>query len=68
MTIHCVHAGSNFVLSLFDQLWHPNVTEAEAVAMMEAGVAEVKRRLVVAPPAFIIKVVDKNGIRTIKTL
>lgn len=24
-----------FVLSLFDKLWHPNLTEAEAVNMME---------------------------------
>ena len=30
-----------FVLSLFDKLWHPNLTEAEAVDMMEKGIAEV---------------------------
>jgi len=60
--------GAMFVLSLFDKLWHPNLTEAEAVDMMEQGVAEVKRRLVVAPPAYIIKVIDKNGVRTVKTL
>jgi 20S proteasome subunit beta 4 len=55
-----------FVLSLFDKLWHPNLTVDEALNMMEQGIAEVKRRLVVAPPAFIVKVVDKNGIRTLK--
>lgn len=65
----CLHAaGAMFVLSLFDKLWHPDVTEAEAVEMMEQGIAEVKRRLVVAPPAYIIKVIDKNGIRTVKTV
>jgi len=57
-----------FVLSLFDKLWHPNVTEAEACDMMEQGIAEVKRRLVVAPSAYIIKVIDKNGMRTVKTV
>jgi 20S proteasome subunit beta 4 len=55
-----------FVLSLFDKLWHPNLTVDEAINMMEQGIAEVKRRLVVAPPAFIVKVVDKDGIRTVK--
>ena len=29
---------------------------------------QVKKRLVVAPPHYIIKVVDKDGIRTIKTV
>lgn len=60
--------GSNFVLSLFDKLWHPDLTEAEAVDMMEQGIAEVKRRLVVAPAHYIIKVIDKNGIRTVKVV
>ena len=27
-------AGSYFVLSMFDKLWHPNLTEAEALEMM----------------------------------
>jgi hypothetical protein len=34
--------GSYFTLSLFDKMWHPDLTEDEAVAMMEAGVAEVR--------------------------
>ena len=29
---------------------------------------QVKRRLVVAPPSYIIKVVDKDGIRTLKEI
>ena len=29
---------------------------------------QVKRRLVVAPPSFVIKVVDKDGIRTLKEI
>ncbi|KAJ9508089.1 hypothetical protein QJQ45_021438 [Haematococcus lacustris] len=60
--------GAMFVLSLFDKLWHPDLTEAEAVDMMEQGIAELKRRLVVVPPAFNIKIVDKDGIRLVKTL
>ena len=33
-----------------------------------AGVAEVKARLAVAPPAYNIKVIDKDGIRTLAQL
>lgn len=29
------------------------------------GIDEVKARLVVAPPKYIIKVIDKNGIRVV---
>jgi hypothetical protein len=159
----CAVAGSYFALSLFDRLWHPDLTEAEAISMMEvrapcrqggrqmqlcgcighkevlrpmhaeassgcwahfaqspaspcvvhslgfvggwcgclgcehnhafkhglhvsqcsshgclfccgccccphvqAGIAEVKKRLVVAPPHYIMKVVDKTGVREVK--
>ncbi len=64
----CPPPGSMFVLSLFDKMWHPNLTEAEAVAMMEAGIHEVKTRLAIAPTNFIIKIIDANGIRTCKVL
>ena len=57
-----------FTLSLFDKMWHPNLTQDEAVEMLEKGIEEVKRRLVVAPPHFLIKVIDKDGIRTVKTV
>ncbi len=59
-------AGSYFTLSLFDKLWHPDLSQEEALVMMEKGIEEVKKRLVVAPAHYIIKVVDKEGIRTVK--
>lgn len=107
-------AGSYFVLSMFDKLWHPNLTEAEALEMMRKvgagcgyigctrgvhrqahactcrsqpvghvlalqpclpypaaapqGVEEVKSRLVVAPPKYLVKVIDAKGIRTLGEL
>lgn len=61
-------AGALFVLSMFDKMWHPDVTEAEALDMMLKGIDEVKERLVVAPAHYVIKVVDKAGIRTVKTI
>ncbi|GAB4822149.1 hypothetical protein N2152v2_009195 [Parachlorella kessleri] len=57
--------GSYFVLSMFDKLWHPNLTETEALDMMKKGIEEVQRRLVVAPTTYIIKVIDKDGTRTV---
>mmetsp|Transcript_24863 Transcript_24863/g.73509 ORF Transcript_24863/g.73509 Transcript_24863/m.73509 type:complete len:196 (-) Transcript_24863:58-645(-) len=60
--------GSFFVLSMFDKMWHPNLTEAEALDMMLKGIDEVKQRLVVAPSKFVIKVVDKNGTRTVQNV
>lgn len=55
--------GSNFALSLFDKMWHPALTQDEALAMMKAGVAEVRKRLVVAPERFRVKVVSKDGVK-----
>ena len=72
-TLHKVNTGgtgygSYFTLSLFDKLWHPELTEAEALSMMEKGIEEIRRRLVVAAPKFVVKVVDANGIRTVAEL
>ena len=64
----CAPAGSYFVLSMLDKLWHPAVTEAEAFEMMRKGVEEVKARLVVAPPKYLVKVIDAKGIRTLGEL
>ena len=36
--------------------------------MMLQGIDEVKQRLIIAPAHYIIKVVDKNGIRTVHTV
>ena len=56
------------MLSMFDRLWKKDMTEEEALDLMEQGVAEVKRRLIIAPPSFIVKVIDRNGIRIVKTI
>ena len=61
-------AGSYFVLSMFDKLWHKDLSQDEAFEMMKKGVAEVKARLVVAPSAFQVKVIDKDGTRLVAKL
>nr|QKY15271.1 proteasome subunit beta type-2 (PBD2) [Polytomella parva] len=60
--------GSYFTLSMFDKMWHPELTPEEAVVMLDKGIEEVKKRLVVAPPSFIIKIIDKDGVRVVKTV
>ncbi len=37
--------GSYFVLSMMDRLWRPDLTEEEAVQLMEKGIEEVRDRL-----------------------
>lgn len=55
--------GSYFALALFDKLWHPAVTQGDALDMMRKGVAEVRKRLVVAPEKYHVKVVTAEGIQ-----
>ena len=38
--------GSYFVLSMMDRLWRPDLTEEEAVQLMEKGIEEVRPPLV----------------------
>lgn len=60
--------GSMFSSSIFDRYWKPDLTEGEALNIMEMAIAEVKKRLVVAPSHYMIKVIDANGTRIVKTL
>lgn len=60
--------GSMFTMSIFDKMWHPDLTEPEALDMIHAGLEEVRRRLVVAPAHYIVKVIDANGIRTVEVI
>lgn len=44
------------MLSMWDKLWRPDLTEDEALELMRKAVAEVRARLVVAPPKYLVKV------------
>ena len=54
------------MLSLMDKHYKADMSLEEALQLVEMCIAEVKQRLVVAPPKFLIKVVDKNGTRTVE--
>lgn len=58
-------AGALFANTTLDRYWKPDLTVEQAVDVMKKAIAEVGLRLVVAQPKYIIKVVDKDGIRTV---
>lgn len=60
--------GNYFVQATFDKLWRPDMSQDEALDMIKKGIAEVKLRLVVAPAHYRVKVVDRDGIRTVADL
>jgi hypothetical protein len=60
--------GANFLLSVLDQSYRPDLTRAEAVQLMEECFQELRSRYVInSPEAPCIKCVDTNGVRWVKT-
>lgn len=57
--------GGIFMYSLFDGYWKPGMSLDEVKELVKKCIAEVKLRLVVAPPEFLFKVVDKDGVRVV---
>ncbi|OMO54426.1 Proteasome, subunit alpha/beta [Corchorus capsularis] len=55
--------GSYFCLSMMDRHYHSGMTVEEAVDLVDKCIVEIRARLVVAPPNFVIKIVDKDGAR-----
>ncbi|KAG7028893.1 Proteasome subunit beta type-2-A, partial [Cucurbita argyrosperma subsp. argyrosperma] len=45
--------------------YHSGMTEQEAIDLVDKCILEIRSRLVVAPPNFVIKIVDKNGAREV---
>ncbi len=58
--------ASNFCLSIMDRDWKEGLTMEEAVAIVEKCIRELQTRFLIAQPNFIIKAVDKDGVRTLK--
>ncbi|CAA2999985.1 proteasome subunit beta type-2-A [Olea europaea subsp. europaea] len=55
--------GSYFALSMMDRHYQRDMTVEEAVNLVDKVIMEIRSRLVVAPPNFVIKIVDKDGAR-----
>lgn len=55
-----------FVLSTLDRFWKKNLSQEDALMVMNKAIAEVQKRLVINQPRFCIKIVDSNGVRVIE--
>eukprot|EP00850_Spirogloea_muscicola_P006344 SM000030S11353 [mRNA] locus=s30:205605:207470:- [translate_table: standard] len=67
-TLHKIEKGAMgyggfFVLSMMDKYYKKGMSLDDALALVDKCIEEIRSRLVVAPPNFIIKVVDKDGAR-----
>lgn len=56
--------GAFFSLAMMDRHYRSDMTVEEAVDLVDQCILEIRSRLVVAPPNFVIKIVDKDGART----
>ncbi|XP_028082208.1 proteasome subunit beta type-2-A-like [Camellia sinensis] len=55
--------GSYFSLFMMDRHYPSNMTLEEAVDRVDKCIMEIRSRLVVASPNFVIKIVDQDGAR-----
>ena len=58
--------GGYFSLSIMDKYYHDDLTLDEAKDIMKKCIAEIQKRLLLNSPAFIYKVITKDGIEVIK--
>ncbi|KAK1379991.1 Proteasome subunit beta [Heracleum sosnowskyi] len=56
--------GAFFSLAMMDRHYRSDMSVEEAVDLVDKCILEIRSRLVVAPPNFVIKIVDKDGART----
>ncbi|GLJ04691.1 hypothetical protein SUGI_0001390 [Cryptomeria japonica] len=55
--------GAYFILSMMDKYYHKGMSLEDSLELVEKCISEIKSRLVIAPPNFVIKIVDKDGAR-----
>mmetsp|Transcript_43966 Transcript_43966/g.71528 ORF Transcript_43966/g.71528 Transcript_43966/m.71528 type:complete len:217 (-) Transcript_43966:141-791(-) len=55
--------GSFFVASVLDRDYRKNLSLEEGLALMDRCIKEIQLRLVLNAPRFVIKLVDKDGVR-----
>ena len=62
----CHGYGSNFVLSILDREWTEGLDEAAGLDIINKCIAELQTRFLIHMPKFLIKIVDKDGIRVLE--
>ncbi len=57
--------ASNFVLSIFDRDWRANMTLDEGLDVLRKCIHELHTRFLISQPHFVVKIVDKDGVRQV---
>ncbi|RYH07639.1 hypothetical protein EON65_41565 [archaeon] len=57
---------SNFILSIFDRDWQPNMSLEQALEVVRKCLYELKVRFLISQPNFVIKLVDAQGTRVLQ--
>ncbi|KAF8820825.1 putative proteasome subunit beta type 2 [Cardiosporidium cionae] len=58
--------GAFFLYGILDHHYSEDLTEEDALSIINLCAAELKKRFIVAQYDFLIKIIDKNGLRQIK--
>jgi 20S proteasome subunit beta 4 len=58
--------ASSFCLSTMDRETKPGMTEADALEIIDHCIHEIHTRFLISQPNFMIKVIDKDGVRVAK--
>jgi len=58
--------ASNFCLSVMDRSWTEGLNEGQAVDIVEQCIKVLQMRFLINQSNFIIKVIDKEGVKTLK--
>jgi 20S proteasome subunit beta 4 len=59
----CHGYAGHFLLGLLDRVYKPDMTEEEALEVIQQCIHQLQTRLVLSQNKFTIKIVDRNGIR-----
>lgn len=62
----CQGYSSHFCLSIMDRDFEEDMSEEQAIGVIEHCIKELQLRFLPSQPNYIIKVIDKEGVRTVK--
>lgn len=60
--------GGLFSMGVLDRYYRKDLTPEEAYDVLKKCVAEVQKRLIINLPNFQVKILDKNGIRSMDVI
>jgi 20S proteasome alpha/beta subunit len=64
----CHGYGATFVISILDAQWREDLTEQQAIDLMQTCINEVKKRVYISNSYFVTKVVTKEGVQVLSNV